>query len=155
MSSQASPRPSGQPSSQLSQEAVRLLAKAWYEALDRHDELADVTRFLVDDGLEMRFPEATARGHAGFAGWYEAVTHRFFDETHTITEVEVTPGATEATVTVLVNWQASVWNPPKPRSEWLGFDADQTWIVVPGENGPLIKTYIVNGLAPMPGSASL
>ena len=56
------------------------LADQWYAALDQHAPLSDVTQFLIDDGLEMRFPEATAKGHAGFAEWYRAVTNRFFDE---------------------------------------------------------------------------
>jgi hypothetical protein len=138
-------------------QGIRELADQWYAALDRHLPLDEVTRFLVDDGLEMRFPEATAEGHTGFAKWYDAVTHRFFDEQHTITKVEGTVAGEEAQVSVLVHWEARLWNAPGPNSEWLGFDADQTWIVVQpdGDSSPKIKTYIVNELAPMPGSASL
>ena len=54
-----------------------------------------------------------------------------------------------------MNWQAKIWNPPAATSTWLGFDADQTWVVVATEDGPKIKKYVVNELAPMPGSASL
>jgi hypothetical protein len=141
----------------LSMDGVQVLADDWYQALDRHLPLDEVTEFLIDDGLEMRFPEATARGHAGFAEWYQAVTNRFFDEKHVITKVEGTIHGDEATVTVLVRWEARVWNPPAPNSQWLGFSADQTWTVVQrnGEARPRIKTYAVNELAPMPGSASL
>jgi hypothetical protein len=105
----------------------------------------------------MRFPETTSRGHAGFAEWYDAVTNRFFDEVHTVTDVKVTALTdAAATVSVVVNWQAKVWNPPAPTSVWLGFDAYQTWEVVAGDAGtPRIKTYIVDSLEPMPGSASL
>jgi hypothetical protein len=105
----------------------------------------------------MRFPETTARGHAGFADWYKAVTNRFFDEVHVVKKVEVenlTDG--RADVAVLVNWQARIWNAPAAKSQWLGFDADQTWVVVAGPDGvPRVATYVVNALAPMPGSASL
>lgn len=137
--------------------AIRSMAVEWYKALDRHEDLADVLRYLVDDGLEMRFPETTSRGHAGFADWYKAVTNRFFDEVHTVTSVEVSGlTAGRADVTVVVNWQARIWNPPAPRSQWLGFDAYQTWEVVSGPDGdPQVKTYIVDRLEPMPGSASL
>lgn len=142
---------------QLTEQSIKRFVEDWYRALDRHDDLGSVKDLLVDDGLEMRFPEATARGHEGFADWYGTVTNRFFDEEHTVTRVDptITPTGDEATVDVVVNWQAKMWDPPSPYSQWLGFDADQTWVVVPGERGPQIKTYIVNGLDPMPGSASL
>jgi hypothetical protein len=136
---------------------IRAMVADWYVALDRHVELAEALTYLVDDGLEMRFPEATERGHAGFAEWYKAVTHRFFDEIHTLTSVRITTLTPDrAELKVVVNWQASIWNPPAPKSVWLGFDAEQTWEVAPGPGGrPLIKTYIVDALKPMPGSGSL
>jgi hypothetical protein len=129
----------------------------WYRALDRHDELSSVLPYLVDDGLEMRFPETTSRGHDGFAEWYKAVTNRFFDEVHTVTEVTVSNlTADRADVKVVVNWQAKIWNPPAPKSVWLGFDAYQTWEVAASPNGEVqVKTYIVDELKSMPGSASL
>jgi hypothetical protein len=137
--------------------AIRGLVVDWYVALDRHVDLTRALRYLVDDGLEMRFPEATSRGHAGFADWYKAVTNRFFDEAHTVTSVELTElAADRAAVKVVVNWQARIWNPPAAKSDWLGFDAYQSWELVPGPDGaPQIKTYVVDNLAPMPGSASL
>lgn len=141
----------------LTEQAVRALAERWYAALDRHDDLDEMKTFVVDDGLVMRFPEGTFRGHVGFAKWYGAVSHRFFDEEHTVTDTQIVVDGAEARVHVRVNWQARAWNPPAARSEWLGFDADQTWIVVAGNGGsvPLIKSYICNRLEPMPGSASL
>ncbi len=141
----------------LVQEAVQSLAARWYRALDRHDDVESVLEFLVDDGLEMRFPETTSRGHKGFRDWYAAVTHRFFDEVHTLGEVSLTTvGVDGAEVKVVVNWQARIWNPPAAKSQWLGFDAYQTWTVVTGPASALqIKTYVVDDLKPMPGSASL
>ena len=141
----------------LNMKDIQQLADEWYAALDQHVPLSDVTKFLVDDGLEMRFPETTAKGHSGFAEWYRAVTNRFFDEKHVITKVAGAVEDGEATVKVLVHWEARMWDPPAPNSAWLGFDADQTWIVVQGNEDamPKIKTYIVNELAPVPGSASL
>ena len=91
------------------------------------------------------------------ADWYKAVTNRFFDEVHTVTSVDITALTGEqADVKVVVNWQASIWNPPAPKSQWLGFDAYQTWELVEGPDGSVqIRTYIVDALKPMPGSASL
>jgi len=141
----------------FTEQAIRSMVADWYRALDQHVELADALAYLVDDGLEMRFPEGTSRGHSGFADWYKAVTNRFFDEEHVVTAVEfIELTADRASVKVVVKWKATVWNPPAARSLWLGFDAYQTWEVVPGPQGaPQIKTYVVDALEPMPGSASL
>ncbi|ONI82926.1 hypothetical protein ALI144C_17885 [Actinosynnema sp. ALI-1.44] len=132
----------------ITDESIRKLVDDWYLALDRHDEVETVKGMLVDDGLEMRFPETTARGHAGFGEWYKTVTNKFFDELHVVTDVSASIDGDRATVLVRVNWQASVWTPPEPRSARLDFDADQTWVVVAGRNGPRIKSYVVNGLVP-------
>lgn len=141
----------------LTEQSIRDVVRDWYVALDQHVPLEQVLPYLVQDGLEMRFPEATLTTLDEFKGWYEAVTNRFFDEVHELKSVEVEPTARgEALVKVVVNWQAHIWNPPAARSQWLGFDAYQTWIVVAGEDGnPLVKTYIVDDLDPMEGSASL
>ncbi|MEV7418900.1 nuclear transport factor 2 family protein [Streptomyces sp. NPDC089919] len=139
----------------LTEDAIRTFAGDWYTALDRHVPPSEVLAMITED-LEFAVPEDTFRGYDGFGRWYEAVTHRFFDEVHTVTEVEPVIEGGRAVVRVLVNWQAKIWDAPAARSVWLGFDADQTWTVVPGPDGrPLIKTYTVNKLAPMPGSASL
>jgi len=141
----------------ISEESIHTMVVEWYRALDRHDDLDAVLPYLIDDGLEMRFPEVTARGHSGFIDWYKAVTNRFFDEQHTVTKVDITrldPGG--ADLTVVVNWQCKIWNPPAATSEFLGFDAFQTWeLVVAPDGTPQLKTYTVDGLEPMPGSGSL
>lgn len=141
----------------FSEEAIRAMVADWYRALDRHDNLISVLPYLAADGLEMRFPEGVSKGHAGFADWYGTVTRRFFDEEHTVTRVDFADYAeSSAVVEVVVNWQARIWNPPAAKSEWLGFNAYQTWTVIPGPDGrPQIVTYIVNSLDPMPGSAAL
>ena len=141
----------------FTEKTIRSMVADWYRALDRHVDLTEALAYLADDSLEMRFPEGTSRGHDGFADWYKAVTNRFFDEVHTVTSVEFTELAEDrAAVKVVVNWQATIWNPPAAKSQWLGFDAYQTWEVVPGPQGtPQIKTYVVDALEPMPGSASL
>lgn len=144
-------------SAALTDRAVRDLVQAWYVALDEHVDLNSVLPFVVEDGLEMRFPEASLHSVAEFANWYGAVTHRFFDEVHELTRVDVDlSSGTHADVSLVVNWQARMWNAPAPRSEWLGFDATQTWEVVADPLGRLrVKVYIVDALDPMPGSATL
>ena len=142
----------------LTQADVQALADVWYKKLDVHAPTEELLPLLADDELEMRFPEGTMRGHAGFTGWYDRVTRIFFDETHTLKQVALEPASNghRARVKVVVNWQARAWDPPAPKSKWLGFDAYQTWEVQRSPDGrPVIVTYIVDELRPMPGSASL
>jgi hypothetical protein len=91
-----------------------------------------------------------------FKGWYDRVTKTFFDEVHTMKELAISPRGEEADVKLVVNWQARVWNPPDAKSKWLGMDARQTWVVRRGDDGrAVIQKYVVDGLDPMEGSASL
>jgi len=141
---------------ELTEQAIQRFAVAWYEALDRHDDLRDVLAMLVDDGLEMRFPEVTSRGHKEFEAWYLAVTTRFFDEVHTVRSVDVrsvVDGVAE--VKVLVNWQCKGHDAQDAKSKWFGFDSYQTWTVVAGPAGPQIRVYGVDKMDPMPGTAEL
>ncbi|BAJ25944.1 MULTISPECIES: nuclear transport factor 2 family protein [Kitasatospora] len=148
--------PTPQIQQQLSEAAVRRLVEDWYRALDRHDPVEDVLPHLAADGLVMRFPEGTAHGHEGFRSWYDAVTHRFFDEAHTVLTVDVEEiRAASAEVRVLVNWQTRTWKAPDATSTWLGFDAHQSWSVVLEDGTPRIRAYTVDSLTPMPGSAGL
>jgi hypothetical protein len=141
----------------LSNAEVKDLLDVWYQKLDVHAPIEEVYPLLADAELEMRFPEATVRGHQGFAGWYDTVTRRFFDEVHTLTEWAADPAGEQTKVTLVVNWQAKIWDPPAAKSQWLGFDAYQTWYVKrsPESGKAVITTYIVDELRPMPGSASL
>jgi hypothetical protein len=129
----------------------------WYKKLDVHAPSEELLPLLADENLEMRFPEVTVRDKAGFLAWYERVTHIFFDEVHTMNELSVMSADEQANVTLVVNWQARIWNAPAPKSQWLGFDAAQRWVVKRSpRTGELeVVTYIVDALTPMPGSGSL
>jgi hypothetical protein len=108
--------------------------------------------------LEFVLPEGVRTGVAAFREWYGGVIRIFFDEVHSVTEVRLTGvRGGMVGVKVLVNWQARRWRPPHPRSEWIGFDADQDWeLVREAATGlPVITRYVVNELRPMPGSAAL
>jgi hypothetical protein len=140
----------------LTEDVLRAFAMAWYEALDRHDDLASVQSHVVPHGLEMVFPETTTSGVDGFGEWYRTVTNKFFDEDHAVRTVDIISIAAEqAEMTVLVNWKASKWDRPSPHSERLDFDAFQRWWVVAGPGGPLIARYVVETFEPNPGSAGL
>jgi hypothetical protein len=58
---------------------------------------------------------------------------------------------------VVVNWQARRWKPPAAHSQWIGYDAYQTWEMArsPSTGKPVIVRYVVDELRPMPGSPAL
>ncbi|MCE7060558.1 hypothetical protein [Dyadobacter sp. CY343] len=140
----------------LTQEAIKELAIDWYKKLDVHVPMVEVLPLLADAELEMVFPEATIYGYAGFEGWFQRVIRIFFDEVHTVKLVESQIDGNKASVKVVVQWEASVWNAPEPFSKRIKCDAFQTWEVKLNEAGKVIITkYIVDGLEYHEGSATL
>lgn len=128
----------------------------WYHQLDIHAP-ADRLVALVDERVEMQFPEGTVRGAEQFRAWYEDMIRLFFDELHTVTRVGIDWRDGRCLLDVAVNWQARRWRPPAPRSEWIGFDAYQRWELAasPKDGRPVVSRYIVDELRPMPGSPPL
>jgi hypothetical protein len=141
----------------LTESETEQLVRNWYLLLDVHASVEELLPLLADEELSMKFPEGTLYGQKDFKNWYEVVTHKFFDEIHELKELDIHIEDDAASVRLIVNWQANVWNPPAARSQWLGFDAMQTWTVkrAPDTNQPVIVSYVVEELRPMEGSASL
>ena len=143
----------------LTKDKVKKLVQDWYLKLDVHAPMVELLPMLADKELEMRFPEATLRGHAEFEKWYQGVIRFFFDEVHTLKElnIKLSEDKKQADIKLVVYWEASRWHPPSAKSERLMFDAYQTWVVrLSSETGkPVIVTYIVDSLKPMQGSAEL
>ena len=123
--------------------------------LDIHVPMVDILPYLADDELKMIFPEATVYGHAGFEGWYQRVIRIFFDEVHTVKSVESTIDGDTASVKVVVQWEASVWNAPEPYSKRIKLDAYQTWEVAAKADKLVVTTYTVDELKYHEGSATL
>jgi hypothetical protein len=140
----------------LTSEEIKDLAVDWYKKLDVHVPMVEVLPLLADAELEMVFPEATVYGWAGFEGWFQRVIRIFFDEVHTVKSVEPQINGDKATVKVVVQWEASVWNAPEPFSKRIKCDAFQTWEVKKNDAGKVVITkYIVDGLEYHEGSATL
>jgi ketosteroid isomerase-like protein len=139
----------------LTKEEIDDLADRWYKALDVHAPVAELHAMILDGpDNEMAWPEGPTHGHAEFTVWYEKVIRRFFDEVHTLKKVEPSIDGDSASVEVVVNWQASVWEPPNPKSKLLHMDAFQTWEVVrsPDTGRAVIKRYVVDGFEELPDS---
>jgi hypothetical protein len=141
----------------LTKAEVQTLAADWYRKLDVHAPLVELLPMVAEDGLEMRFPEATLRTLAEFEAWYTGVIRIFFDEVHTLKQVNVELKDDEAQVGVVVHWEASVWKAPARNSERIRLDAYQTWTVRRSEKTglPVIAVYTVDKLVYDEGSARL
>jgi hypothetical protein len=156
---------------------VRTLVYAWYRLLDVHAPMEQLLPLLGPDS-EMVFPEATLHGIGKFIQWYNGagndpglpgVVNIFFDEVHELKKVDIAlqgtqpdskgvfdPAKWRATAGIVVKWEAHRWKPPAAKSEYLGFDAWQRWILELSADGrPYIKQYIVDSLEPLQGSAKL
>lgn len=142
----------------LTKAEVQQLAADWYKKLDVHAPLVELLPMVADEGLTMKFPEATLRTLAEFEAWYTGVIRIFFDEVHTLKQVNVAlNGEDEAKVDVVVHWEASVWKAPARNSERIRLDAYQTWTVRRSEKTglPVIAVYTVDKLVYDEGSARL
>jgi hypothetical protein len=143
----------------LTETEVTDFVNDWYRKLDVHAPPDEVLSLVAqeDEGLDMEFPEGTVRQPDGFRSVLDTWYHRFFDEVHTLKELDITTDGDRANVKLMVNWQCKIWDPPAPKSQWLGFDAYQTWVVGRSKTSgqPVIVQYVVDKLDPMPGSASL
>jgi hypothetical protein len=141
----------------MTSEEITAFAKDWYEKLDVHAPMVDILPMLPDEELTMVFPEATLNGLADFERWYQGVIRIFFDEVHVVKEVTADISGDKATVKVVVQWEASRWNPPARFSDRIKLDAYQTWEVKksPKTGKPVITKYVVDELKYHEGSARL
>jgi len=143
----------------LTLEEIESFARDWYRRVDEHVPVEEILPMVAPE-MEFRIPEGVMRGHDGFRELYQGERgwiRSFFDEVHTVSRVAVSSSGEETPVDVVVNWQARRWQPPAARSQWIGFDAYQQWVMVrsAATGQPLILRYVVNELRPMPGSPGL
>lgn len=147
----------------LTREEIESFAREWYRKLDEHGPATEIVSMISNQDLAFHLPEGVLTTREAVREWYEGgpsmrgVINIFFDEVHTLRRVAVSWSGEGALVDVVVNWQARLWQPPSPRSRWIGFDAYQRWEMTrsPETGAPVINRYVVNELRPMPGSPSL
>jgi len=140
----------------LTEQSIKSFAESWYKLLDVHAPQVELLPLLDNEKLEMIFPEATVYGHAGFEGWYQRVIRIFFDEVHTVKEVQSEISGDSASVKVVVQWEASVWSAPEANSKRIVLDAYQTWDVkINSEDRLVVSKYTVDEIKYHEGSAKL
>jgi hypothetical protein len=146
-------------SAPLTKAEVEKMVTDWYKALDVHEPQVTTQQYVSEGELEMVFPEATLRSLAEFELWLQTVYRIFFDEVHTMQQLDVklSPDGSYADVKLVVRWEASRWKPPAHKSERLRMDAYQTWVVKrsPVSGKAVITRYVVDELKLLPGSVPL
>ncbi len=143
--------------SPLTETEVKQFVETWYARLDVHPPVTEMLPMLAEENLTMQLPEVTLHGQEDFLQWYEGVIHKFFNEIHTLKKVDIRIALNQAEVHLVVNWQADTWKAPAAKSQWIGFDATQRWLIERSAQTllPAIVTYSVEQFVPMPGSLSL
>lgn len=143
----------------LSEAEVKQLVEDWYRGLDVHASSVEMARMLAEDNLEMRFPEGTLRSQVEFDWWYQWSVRTYFDEVHTLDElnIKLSEDRTQAEVQLIGVWEASRWRAPTAQSERLKMRPNQTWHIRRSAltGRPVIARYIVNNIDPLPGSVPL
>jgi hypothetical protein len=142
----------------LTEEEIKNFAIAWYNALDVHAPVEDCYQLLADKGLNMQFPDGDIREFASFKKWYDRVTNLFFDENHNVQSVKATINGAEASVEVIVGWQASWFVAPQAKSKRTSMNAVQRWKVRRSSRnsyGVEIVEYMVDRFDYAPGFAQL
>lgn len=142
----------------LNEAEIKQLGADWYAKLDVHAPAEDYIPLQMPEGIKMLFPgDVTFEGFEGFKTWYAWAINSFFDEVHTLKQFEVAIAPERAEVKVVVNWEASMWQPPAARSQRVIMDAYQTWEVKrsPKTQKPAIATYTINSFDYAPGSAKI
>jgi hypothetical protein len=126
---------------------IKKFVAAWYLALDRHVPATECAELVSDDNLEMIFPEKTLHGKSDFLAWYAGGTYSdgtqapgviniFFDENHNVANVDGQISGDQASLEVVVAWQASWFEPPAAKSKRTSLDATQRWIVKASNKNP-------------------
>ncbi len=139
----------------LNSDQITEFAKEWYKKLDVHAPMVEILPYIADEELEMVFPEATVFGWSGFESWYQRVIRIFFDEQHIVKECTSEISGNHAVVKVVVEWHASVWNPPAAKSERIKLNAFQTWEVKVVNEALKVTKYVVDDIKYLEGSAKL
>jgi quinol monooxygenase YgiN len=87
---------------------VSAFVATWFQRLSDRAPVDELLPMVADEGLDMRFPDATLASHEDFRKWYEQVGQAFRDQSHEVLEVQQTPGADASVdLAVTVIWRAT------------------------------------------------
>lgn len=114
--------------------------RAWFKLFDRNADASEFSPYLVDKGLEMRFPgRAPIQSQASFRNWYADILAQYSKTSHEVKWIcakSLPNGETSIELDVL--WLAT----PKDQGQQAPrFLARQTWTLVPEGSTFKIREY--------------
>lgn len=111
----------------------------WFALFDRNAPVGEFLPFLVDRGLDMRFPEAKLASVADFRRWYAGILATIRSASHDVLSIELIPAGPHAVIHLVVRWRATT-----VAGQPLDFTVRQRWVVDRGPGGrPVIRSYVV------------
>jgi hypothetical protein len=111
-----------------------------FSMYDYHVPVAQFYPYLVDSGLEMKFPEGKLQSHKDFQHWYDvSVGKHIKTNTHTIESLHVTINGDKTYQVDLVVW----WQATTMEDDYLSHRFQQTWTIVEDAGTLKIQRYIV------------
>lgn len=114
---------------------------------DKHVDVETILQYLVDDQLEMDFPDTPIRSAQDFRNWYANVEQACEWNSHIIEKIDVRLGGHgRYEVDILLYWQAL----SRKESQIDVYKVMQQWLLVEGKTGPKISRYIVKEFIPLP-----
>ncbi|MYW67495.1 hypothetical protein GTY65_26005 [Streptomyces sp. SID8379] len=133
------------PRTESAQDAAEFV-QHWYDILSSHEPVEELLPHVIDDGLEMAFPERTLHGHADFRDWYAAVGEAFGPQSHIVEKLRTNEHDGLVDIEVTVVWTAKNLSDGSVSALRI----EQTWqLVRDAADGSLrIGTYHVGDLNP-------
>ncbi|MGF1431495.1 nuclear transport factor 2 family protein [Kitasatospora sp. LaBMicrA B282] len=130
---------------------IREFAQQWFDLLSRHDPVEDLLPLVVDEGLEMAFPERTLRSHADFRDWYTVVGEAFDDQSHVLEQFTAREQDGRVDIELTVVWAAK----HLAEGTRAAFRVQQSWQLTrePATGALRISHYQVGTLTPVPDAA--
>lgn len=120
----------------MTEQQIHEFVAAWFLALDQHVPIEQCYALLADEGLRMQFPDGDIHDLPSFKTWYDRVTNLFFDENHNVASIDANIQGDQASLRVIVAWQASWFEPPAAKSKRTAMDATQDWVVRTSSKNP-------------------
>jgi len=110
---------------------------------DYHVPVNQFYPYLVNQDLEMQFPEGKLTSHQDFEHWYDvSVGENITSNTHTLESLQVAVLGNKTYQVDLVVW----WQAENTKGEYLSYHFKQKWILVEEHNSLKIQKYIVKKL---------
>jgi hypothetical protein len=121
--------------------------QSWFELLNKHAPVAEVLPFVIDEGLEMVFPERTLRSHDDFTRWYAQVGVDYADQDHVVEALSSTASGDFVDVDITVVWRAK----KTADGSQVAVRVHQSWqLTAPSPTaGPMIAKYRVLTMDPL------